>query len=85
MFRIPRAFLSSCPSNGLGDAFSLGDALTQATPSFFFFFGDASHYFKRRKIKDENQDTSFSQTGFTFYLGDLIKKPPRGKESVPFN
>ena len=60
----------------LGDAFLLGDA---------FYLGDALHYFKRRKIKAKNYGTSFSQTGFTFYLGDLIKKPPRGKKSVPFN
>ena len=61
----------------LGDAFSswrrldLGDT---------FSLGDASHYFKRRKIKAESQGTSFSQTGFTFYLGDLIKNPREGKE-----
>jgi len=90
-------FFLATPSPGLrlhlGDAFFLGDAFTWATPSFLstpcprrrLFLGDASHYFKRRKIKAENQDTSFSQTGLTFYLGDLIKKPPRGKKSVPFN
>ena len=66
----PRRRLFSWRRLGLGNA---------------LFSGDASHYFKRRKIKDENQGTSFSQTGFTFYLGDLIKKPPRGKKSVPFN
>ena len=83
----------------LGDAFTWATPSFLAAPSprrrllswrhldlgDTFFLGDASHYFKRRKIKAENQGSSFSQTGFTFYLGDLIKKPPRGKKSVPFN
>jgi len=60
----------------LGDAFYLGGAFFLATPVA------ASN---GKKIKTKNQGKVFLELLFFFYLGDLVKKSPKGKKSVPFN
>ena len=66
------AFTWATPSHGR--RLYLGDA---------FFLGDASHYFKRRKIKTENQDTSFSQLVLPFIRVTSLKNPRKGKRASP--
>jgi len=70
-----------------GDAFfsatpPLGDAFFLATPSFLATPVAASN---GKRIKTKNQGKVFLESSFFFYSGDLIKKPPKGKKSVPFN
>jgi len=60
----------------LGDAFYLGGAFFLAMPVA------ASN---GKTIKTKNQGKVFLELLFFFYLGDLVKKPPKGKKSVPFN
>jgi len=59
----------------------LGDAF----PWRRFLLGDACRRFERKRIKTKNQGKVFLESSFFFYSGDLIKKPPKGKKSVPFN
>ena len=80
-----RRLLLATPS--LGDAFFLGDAfswrrLLLATPSFLVTPIAASN---GEKIKTKNQGKVFLKLVFFLYLGDLIKKPRKGKKSIPFN
>jgi len=76
----------------------LGDAYAWAMPSFgdAFFLGGASPWRRvclaapvatsnGKKIKTETISKVFLELLFLLYLGDLVKKPPKGKKSVPFN
>ena len=65
----------------LGDAYAWVTPSTLAMPSL----GDAFATSNGKKIKTKNQGKVFLELLFSFYLGDLVKKPPKGKKSVPFN
>ena len=77
----------------LGDAFSWRRLLSWrrfllATPSFLAtppFLATPVAASNGKKIKTKNQGKVLFELLFFFYSGDLIKKPPKGKKSVPFN
>ena len=77
--------------SSLGDAFCLGDALTgqrlrlgDALPWWRLFLATPVTASNGQKIKAKNQGKVFLKLVLFFYLGDLIKKPRKGKKSVPF-
>jgi len=66
----------------LGDAYAWATPSTLATPASW---RRLSPLRTGKKIKTTNQGKVFLELLFSFYLGDLVKKPPKGKKSVPFN
>ena len=73
---------STLATPSLGDAFFVGDAFF---PGDAFFLATPVATSNGKKIKTKNQGKVFLELLFSFYLGDLVKKPPKGKKSVPFN
>jgi len=65
----------------LGDAYAWR-RLSPPRVFVFYLFTPWSCTSSGKKIKTEAR---FFLNFFSFYLGDLVKKPPRGKKSVPYN
>jgi len=68
----------------LGDAYSWR-RICWATPPSSFVFYLFTPWYLHFEWKEDKTEARFFLNFFFFYLGDLVKKPPRGKKSVPYN